>query len=273
MENIKAVILDWAGTAVDYGCLGPAKVFIEVFKRWKIDVSMKQAREPMGLAKRDHTKALLNMPEITRQWKDLYGKLPTEEDVDTIYGELEPAMAEILKDFATPIPGTPEFAKELKEKGIKIGSTTGYVSTMMEKLIPESARLGFSPDSIVSSSDVPVGRPFPFMCYLNAIKMQVFPLSQMVKIGDTVADIKEGLNAGMWTIGLTKSGNEVGLSLEEIETCDPNKLNESMDKAAKKLKNAGAHYIVDGIWDCIPVLEKISERIAAGELPDAVTAS
>jgi len=267
MENIKAVILDWAGTSVDYGCVGPAKVFVEVFRKWKIDLTVSQARGPMGLAKRDHTKALLELPEVKEQWKKAYGKNPTEKDVDKVYSDLEPIMAEIIKDFATPIPGAPEFLQEMKKQGIKVGSTTGYVAGMMEKLVPESVKQGFSPDSIVCSSEVPKGRPAPYMCYLNAVKMGVFPFSQMVKIGDTVADMGEGLNAGMWTIGLTKSGNEVGLSLEEIEKCDPVVLKESIDKAAAKLKKAGAHYIVEGIWDCVPVLEEISKRIAAGEKP------
>lgn len=267
MENIKAVILDWAGTSVDYGCVGPARVFVEVFKKWKIDVTIAEARGPMGLAKRDHTKALLALPEVKKQWETIYGSVPTESDVDNVYSDLEPVMAEIIKDFAAPIPGTPEFLKELKTRGIKVGSTTGYVAGMMEKLIPESAKLGFTPDSIVSSSEVPQGRPAPFMCYLNAVKLNVFPFSQMVKIGDTVADIGEGLNAGMWTIGLTKSGNEVGLSLEEIETFDPVKLKILIDSATAKLKKAGAHYIVEGIWDCLPVLREISERIAAGHMP------
>ncbi|MGV8090607.1 MAG: phosphonoacetaldehyde hydrolase [Mangrovibacterium sp.] len=270
MQNIKAVILDWAGTSVDYGCLGPAKVFVEVFKRWKIDLSVEQARGPMGLAKRDHTKALLEMPEVSEQWREIYGKLPGEKNVDEIYSQLEPAMADILKNFATPVPGTPEFLQNLKKQGIKVGSTTGYVASMMEKLIPEATRLGFTPDSIVSSSEVPAGRPFPYMCYLNAIRLQVYPLHKIVKIGDTVADIQEGLNAGMWTIGLTKSGNEVGLSLEEIERCDPLELKDRMNKAEKKLTEAGAHYVVEGIWDCLPVLEKISDRLSKGEMPVAV---
>jgi len=271
MENVKAVILDWAGTSVDYGCLGPAKVFVEVFKKWNIGLTVDQARKPMGLAKRDHTKVLLEMPEISKQWEALYGNIPGEKDVDNVYGQLEPAMAEILKDFATPIPGTPEFLKEMKKRGIKVGSSTGYVAGMMEKLIPESARQGFVPDCIVSSSEVPLGRPYPYMCYLNAIKLQVFPFHKMIKIGDTIADIKEGSNAGMWTIGLTKSGNEVGLSLEETEKCGPAQLKKLIGNAATKLKAAGADYVVEGIWDCLPVLEAISKRISAGELPGALS--
>jgi phosphonoacetaldehyde hydrolase len=271
MNNIKAVILDWAGTSVDFGCMGPARVFVEIFKRWNIDISAEQARLPMGLAKKDHTRVLLEMPEISQQWLDLYGRYPKEKDVDDIYTLLTPVMNDIIKEFAVPIPGLLNFMEQVKHHGIKVGTTTGYMAGIMEKLVPEAQKLGFEPDCIVSSTDVSEGRPAPYMCYLNAIKMNVFPLNQMVKIGDTVADIQEGLNAGMWTIGLTKSGNEVGISWEEINEADPEIVKISIDKASKKLRRAGAHFIVDGIWDCLPVLEDIDKRIALGEKPDGLT--
>jgi phosphonoacetaldehyde hydrolase len=271
MNNIKAVILDWAGTSVDFGCMGPARVFVEIFKRWNIDISAEQARLPMGLAKKDHTRVLLEMPEITQQWLDLYGRYPKEKDVEEIYTLLTPVMNDIIKEFAIPIPGLLNFMEQVKGQGIKVGTTTGYMAGIMEKLVPEARKLGFVPDCIVSSTDVSEGRPAPYMCYLNAIKMNVFPLNQMVKIGDTVADIQEGLNAGMWTIGLTKSGNEVGISWEEINEADPEIVKISIDKASKKLRRAGAHFIVDGIWDCLPVLEDIDKRIALGEKPDGLT--
>lgn len=271
MNNIKAVILDWAGTSVDFGCMGPARVFVEIFNRWDIDISVEQARLPMGLAKKDHTRVLLEMPEITQQWLDLYGRAPKEKDVEEIYTLLTPVMNDIIKEFAVPIPGLLNFMDQVKQHDIKVGTTTGYMAGIMDKLVPEAKKLGFEPDCVVSSTDVPEGRPAPYMCYLNAIKMNVFPLGQMVKIGDTVADIQEGLNAGMWTIGLTKSGNEVGISWEDINEADPEIVKISIDKAAKKLTKAGAHFIVDGIWDCLPVLEEIDKRIALGETPSGLT--
>jgi len=36
----RAVILDWAGTTLDYGCYAPAVVFIEVFNRQGVEITM-----------------------------------------------------------------------------------------------------------------------------------------------------------------------------------------------------------------------------------------
>jgi phosphonoacetaldehyde hydrolase len=105
------------------------------------------------------------------------------------------------------------------------------------------------------------------MCYLNAIKLDVFPFNQMIKVGDTVADIKEGLNAGMWTIGLTKSGNEVGFSEEGIKDVAEDVLKTKIKNAELKLKDAGAHFVIDGIWDLLPIVEEISNKIENGEKP------
>lgn len=270
MNNIKAVILDWAGTSVDFGCMGPARVFVEIFKRWNIDISVEQARLPMGLAKKDHTRVLLEMPEITQQWLDIYGRTPKEQDVEDIYTLLTPVMNDIIKEFAVPIPGLLNFMEQVKRQGIKVGTTTGYMTEIMEKLVPEAQKLGFQPDCIVASTEVPEGRPAPYMCYLNAIRMGVYPFNQMVKIGDTVADIQEGLNAGMWTVGLTKSGNEVGISWEEINEANPEIVEASIHKAELKLRRAGAHFIAEGIWECLPILEEIDKRIALGETPESI---
>ena len=38
----------------------------------------------------------------------------------------------------------------------------------------------------------------------------------MVKIGDSVSDIKEGLNAGRWTVGVTRTGKMIGLTAEQF---------------------------------------------------------
>jgi phosphonoacetaldehyde hydrolase len=267
MKNIKAVILDWAGTSVDYGCMAPALVFVEIFHRWNINLTPEQARLPMGLAKKDHTRELLQIPEIKQQWLDLYGRLPKEKDVEDLFSHIYSAMSEIISEFAMPVPGCINIMEKLKHHAIKVGTTTGYMTEIMDLLIPEAARQGFIPDCVVSSSEVPFGRPAPYMCYLNAIKLNVFPFNQMVKIGDTVADIREGLNAGMWTIGVTKSGNEVGMSWDEINEADPHIVNVLVSKASQKMKDAGAHYVCEGIWDSIPILEEISGRISKGEIP------
>ena len=95
-------------------------------------------------------------------------------------------MIAAITTHADPIPGLLPFVDGLRKRHIKIGSCTGYTAPMMAVLVPEAAKRGYSPDCAVCSSDVPAGRPFPWMCYQNAIRLQVFPLESMVKIGDTI---------------------------------------------------------------------------------------
>lgn len=263
LKNIKAVIFDWAGTIIDYGCMAPAQVFIEVFGKRDIIISMEEARGPMGLAKKDHVRELFRIDTIQKQWIAEFGRIPSETDVEEIYAELEPALAAIVKNYSHPIPGAIELINSLKEQGIKVGTTTGYVEEMMNNILPLTSARGLLPDSVINSSDVTSGRPAPWMIFLNCEIMNVFPLSLMVKIGDTVADIHEGKNAGMWTIGLTKSGNEVGLTEAEIKMADPDWLKEKIDLAGRKLWHAGADFVAEGVWDCWPILEEIDQQIEA----------
>lgn len=224
---------------------------------------MEEARGPMGLAKKDHLRKLFRLYTVQKQWIAEFGQVPSEDDVEKIYAELEPALAEIVKNYIDPIPGAIELINSLQKQGIKVGTTTGYVSEMMNNILQITYNYGLVPDSVVNSSEVSAGRPAPWMIYRNCEKMNVFPLSQMVKIGDTVADIQEGINAGMWTIGLTKSGNELGLSLVEVNAADPIWLAEKVASAGRKLLIAGADFVAEGVWNCWPILEEIDRQIEA----------
>lgn len=266
-QRLQAVIFDWAGTIVDYGSQAPIVVFKEVLMQFGIEITMEEARKPMGLDKRDHLREIFNMDRVSDLWYQKYGRKCSEEDINEIYSKLEPMLSKIVSDYSDPIPGAVELFKTLKYRGIKIGTTTGYLNSMMEKIIPVANEKGLNPDSIVTPTDVPKGRPTPWMCYQNAINMQSFPMSAMIKIGDTIADIKEGLNAGMWVIGLSKSGNEAGFTQEELNTLHESEINARVEKAASKLSNAGAHFIAEGVWECLPVIEEINRRIEKGETP------
>jgi len=136
---------------------------------------------------------------------------------------------------------------------------------MMNILAPESARRGYQPDCIVCPDEVPAGRPYPWMCYQNAIQMGVFPMAAMVKVGDTLIDIEEGLNAGMWTVGLSMTGNLVGLNEAEVEALSYGEKNEIRKRAETQLYQAGANDVIDGIWDLPVALDKIQSRLMHAE--------
>ncbi|MCX8063586.1 MAG: phosphonoacetaldehyde hydrolase [Candidatus Hydrogenedentes bacterium] len=264
-EGLKGVICDWAGTAVDFGSLSPVSAFEEAFKDFGHEVTRDEIRQFMGMYKKDHIRELL---KLTRErFRKNFGRYPTEEDVEFIYGKFEPALIKIIREYSKPIKGVVEFSKEIRKMGLKIGSTTGYSEEVMRIVVEEASANGYSPDFwSMPREDVP-GRPYPFMIYENAIALRIYPMSAIVKIGDTVSDIQEAHNAGCWSIGVVVSGNELGLSEEEIEEIDPALLKTRVEKGYNTLKEAGAHYVVDGIWDALPVIEEIDQRIRSGEQP------
>jgi phosphonoacetaldehyde hydrolase len=178
-----------------------------------------------------------------------------------------PLQLECLPEYADLIPGCLETVEACRKRGYKIGSTTGYTTAMMEVLLDEAKRRGYEPDSTVCAADVPAGRPEPWMCLENARQLRVYPMSACVKIDDTLPGIEEGLNAGMWTIGLAKTGNEIGLNEAEIVALDPAEYERRIERAYKRMLGAGAHYVVDGIGDILPCLDDLETRLARGETP------
>ena len=264
---LKAAILDWAGTTVDYGSFAPTAVFIKLFARQGIKITEAHARLPMGLMKKDHLRAIAAIPEVSRQWEAQFGAPITAAQIDSMFQDFVPLQVECLQEYAEPIPGVIETIAAFRKMGMKIGSTTGYTREMMDVLFPAAQRKGYAPDACVTPTDVPAGRPYPWMCYQNAIELQVYPLSAFVKIGDTLPDIEEGLNAGMWTVGLALSGNLLGLTQAEKESLPESELARRREIISAQLFNAGAHYVVDGLWDCLDVIADINRRLENGEKP------
>jgi len=264
---LKAVILDWAGTVVDYGCCAPAETFIELFRRRGVTVTMTQAREPMGTPKRTHLEMIAAMDQVAKQWQQVHGVPLNSADIDDLYAEFTPLQVNCLPRYSRLIPGTLEAFAEFRRRGLKIGTTTGYITEMMRVVTPEAERQGFVPDVTVCADEVPAGRPHPWMCFKAAMAMQVYPMAAIVKIGDTAPDIAEGLNAGNWTVAVARTGNEVGLTEEELISLPEDEQARLVRIARERLQTAGAHYVIDGIGEVAAVLDEINGRLAAGERP------
>jgi len=265
--RLKAALLDWAGTTMDYGCMAPAVVFVDVFKRKGVEITMAEAREPMGAHKKVHIRQISTNEEVAKRWQQTHKRKPTEADVEAMFRDFIPLQLKCLAHYADLVPGTLETVAGLRRRGLKVGSTTGYTEEMMGILQSEAKRRGYVPDATVCATQVPAGRPHPFMCLQNAILLQTYPLEAFVKIGDTLPDIEEGLNAGMWTIGLAKTGNEMGLTQEEVGALDSETRQARLARAYKRMHQTGAHYVVDSIAEVMPVLDEIDNRLAAGDRP------
>ncbi|GGI44415.1 hypothetical protein GCM10008018_06990 [Paenibacillus marchantiophytorum] len=264
---IQAVIFDWAGTMVDYGCFAPLNVFMEVFRRKEIAITIEEARAPMGLLKRDHIREILRMERVAGLWLARYGQLPQEMDIDELYADFEPMMLAVVHEYAEPISGSLALVDRLRQAGIRIGSTTGYTAEMMAIVTVEAKKRGYAPDHVVTPNDVPAGRPYPWMMYENAAALNVYPTYNMIKVGDTVSDIQEGVNARAWTVGVIQGGSELGMSEEEVAACDPQQLLMRMAAVAETFRAHGAHYVIDTIGELDTLLPLINERLLKGDRP------
>lgn len=265
--SVRAVILDWAGTTIDYGSRAPVAAFVEVFRRRGVEIATRQARGPMGIAKRDHIRSLLLTESVGEKWRSVHGRSWNEADIDAMHEEFVPLQIEKAASHARLIPGVLETVAELRERGIKIGSCSGYNREIMAEILPAAREQGYETDTLVCPEDVPAGRPHPWMMYRAAMDLGVYPMPACVKVGDTVPDIEEGLNAGAWTVGLAKSGNELGLDEEEANVLDPRELASRLGDIYERMLRAGAHYVVDSIADLPKVLDSVEGRLERGERP------
>lgn len=264
---VKAILLDWAGTTMDYGCYAPAVVFIEVYKRKGVPITIDEARAPMGAHKKVHIRKISQLDSVRERWQAKYNRPPNEDDVDAMFKDFVPLQLACLADYSDLIPGTLEAVAAFRARGLKIGSTTGYTSEMMDILLAEAVKRGYKPDATVCAANVPAGRPAPFMCLKNMIDLQIYPPEAIIKVDDTLPGIEEGLNAGMWTIGLAKTGNEIGLNEQEIKQLDPIVYQSKLERAYTRMAQCGAHFVVDGIWNIEPLIDEINARLARGERP------
>jgi len=267
--KVQAVILDWSGTTADAYVVAPAVVFVEVFKRQKVEISMLEARGPMGLRKDLHIKALTEVDEIKERWKKIHGKYPEQSDVDRMFADFVPLQLDCLRKYTTLLPGVAEVTQRLQKQGIKIGSTTGFVRSMVDILEEDAAKQGYKPDASVAGDEVTSGaRPSPHMVYKNLDMLNITPIQSVVKVDDTASGVGEAVNAGCWGIGVTRYSNYMNVDTpEDGKKLSEDEIKKRVAKTKDILEKAGAHYILESIADIEPVIEDINKRLARGERP------
>jgi phosphonoacetaldehyde hydrolase len=267
--KVQAVILDWSGTTADAYVVAPAVVFVEVFKLQKVEISMAEARGPMGLRKDLHIKALTEVDQIKERWKSIHGKYPDQTDVDRMFEDFVPIQLACLRQYTDLLPGVSEVVQRLQKRGIKIGSTTGFTRPMVDILEEEAAKQGYRPDASVAGDEVINGaRPSPHMVYKNLDILNITPIQSVIKVDDTASGVGEAVNGGCWGVGVSRYSNYMDIdSSEDAEKLSENEIGKRNEKTKSILQNAGAHYVIDSIADIEPVIEDVNKRLSLGERP------
>ena len=270
--KVKGIVLDLSGTTCDAHVIGPAYAFVKAFELEGVPVTMEEARKPMGSRKDIHIQQMLDNPSVRERWIAKKGVNPNKQDISKIFKHFLSVENEVLKDYSDLLPGTAEAINKLRESyQCKIGLTTGFTRENAEILFRETKAKGLILDSAVAGDDIPnqMGyRPAPFMIYKNMENFQIFDRRVIVKADDTVVGVEEGLNAGVWTVGLYRYSNYTNInSLKEWK----NMSNEDFEKRVKISKEihlkSGAHYVADSVKDLPEIVEDINRRLANGESP------
>ena len=267
--KVKGMVLDWSGTVSDAYVIAPAIVFVDVFAKHGVEISMEEARGPMGLRKDLHIRELTKDPEIRDRWVKVHDAEPTQEDVDKMFADFVPMQLDCLGRYTKLLPGVAETTQQIQKNGIKIGSSTGFVRSMVDILAEDARKQGFHPDVTVAGDEVVNGaRPRPFMIYRNLDLLDVYPIQSVIKVDDTITGVGEGLNAGCWTVGITRYSNYMNInSLEEAETISEQEVARRLEITRQMLITSGAHYVIDEFPELLGVIEDVNQRLARGESP------
>lgn len=259
-DRFDLVILDWAGTVVDFGCQAPVIALRAAFALRGVAISEPLARRDMGKAKEDHVRALLKEHSIAEAWSKARGRAANDGDVRELMRDLGPLMRDQAARSAQLIEGARSAVDTLRAAGVKVASSTGYTREMMLPVLQEAAAQGYIPDHLMCSGETPQGRPAPLMIYKACAELGVWPLTRVVKVDDTEAGVKEGRAAGCFTVGISASGNEVGLSREALLALPAEDRSARIAAAGSSLRAAGADVVIETVAQLIAVLQSAAER-------------
>jgi|TARA_B100001146_G_scaffold219479_1_gene226752 phosphonoacetaldehyde hydrolase len=267
--KVKGLVLDWSGTTADAYVIAPAVVFVAVFEKQGVEISMTEARGPMGLRKDLHIKELTKVPEIRERWKSVHGSYPDQGDADRMFADFVPMQLDCLRQYTTLLPGVAEVTQKFQQDGIKIGSSTGFVRSMVDILEADAKQQGYTPDASVAGDEVVNGaRPKPFMVYRNLDLMNVHPIQSVVKVDDTVSGVGEALEAGCWGVGIARYSNYMDInSLDEAKSLSAEEMQRRLELTRDILRKAGAHYVIDDFDELPAVIEDINTRLSRAERP------
>ena len=272
-ERVRAVVFDWAGTTVDFGCLAPTGAFVEAFAARGVAVTVAEVRGPMGVHKKDHLRAMLSRPELATRWAGVRGRPWSKVDVEDLYALVTPLQVTAVEQYTTLVPGVVDCVAALKSTGVAIAGTTGYFRTAADAMYRLAAEQGYTPDFAICADEVPAGRPAPWMVFRAMEALGVYPPAAVVKVGDTVLDIADGLNAGVWSVGVLDSSSDMGLSEAEFAALDGDDRNRRREAVASRFQAAGAHAVVRTVAQIPALVRHFDALLAAGQNPGSVTAS
>lgn len=264
---IMAVYFDMCGTLVDDKSIAPVEAFSETFRTVGVDLKSNEIRQFMGISKYDHIKSLVHLPRVSSQLNIVRKELGVTHDDELyplLYQKYLHFQAESARKWCHPISGVPLVLCKLQEQGIFVGTTSGFPQRICNIVIENLHKDGifcFSVRNVLGSDSVPNGaRPNPGLINELMLRQYITNPRSVIKVGDTVADIKEGKNAGVWTVAVTETSSDLEVTRQEYNRLNAIQKKEANEYLSNKFYYEGADYVIRDISELPEIIKGINSQ-------------
>lgn len=185
LNNIRMVIFDMAGTTINEGGI-VYKTLKDALRHHNIFFTEDEFDKFHGISKKQVLQHFIQNSN-------------SEVSVDTAYNWFE---SNLVKNYSSSnnikvMDGAFDLFTQLRNDNIKVCLNTGYPRNIAEHILDNvGIEIGVHIDDLITSSEVPMGRPAPYMINHLMKKYEIGP-NHVAKVGDTVVDIQEGKNANV----------------------------------------------------------------------------
>ena len=253
---IRCCIFDLGGTLVDKYSLLPFISLSNSFRKYNIEVPDYVLAKDMGKKKLDHIQSICNDSFIKENYNSI-------NPLD-IYKEFNKIQYETMTKHMDIIPETKKCIHYLDDKSIRTGITTGFNKEQMDIAVKLLQDNDIVIENAVSSSCISnMSRPYPHMINKNMEQLRISHPKHVLKIDDTEVGIQEGINAGCYTVGVARwsINMEVFTYAEKYLLSTSNKdaqgrLEYKLDQSRKKLKDAGADFVIDTLDELPSIIDR-----------------
>lgn len=175
--RFRLIVLDTGGTIIaDQGDVPEA--LEAAFAKHGVRVSPEDIAKWRGASKR----------EVVRHFAG-------DQLTEAIYGDFNARLIEAYKRVP-PIEGAEEAFRKMRAGGLLLAVNTGFDRQVASSIFQ---RLGWEKyfAAIVTSDDVSLGRPAPYLIFHAMEKAGVENVAEVMAVGDTPLDLRAAANAGV----------------------------------------------------------------------------
>jgi phosphonatase-like hydrolase len=218
------MVFDMAGTTVNENML-VYKTLQKAICEAGFTVSLGQVlAEGAGMEKLDALRAIMKK----------YTNNQDDNIVHDIYHRFVDQLGKAYEEHEiSPQDNALVLFQALRQKKVRVTLNTGYNRQTAESLIEKLGwKQGETFDDLITASDVRQSRPHPDMIQLAMQRAGITDAREVAKVGDSVIDIEEGINAGAsLNIGITTGAH----TRQQLGTANPN-------------------YIIDNLIEILPLI-------------------